>query len=327
MDELMSDVMEPVMGEEGCLPGCLTGKGCLIYIVIIAIATFLIMKLPVAMPEIALPAEPVFTIPGVGFAVTNTLLATWLTMLLLIVGSITVTRNLNMVPSGLQNLVEWGLGVLLNLTESVAGERGRKFFPLVATIFIFLLVSNWMGIVPGFASVGLIHEAHHGGHEVQQISVLGFNLNILQAVEVGEHDTGWTVFSFLRSAATDLNTPLALAIISVVMTQVVGYQAQGLRYFSKFISFKDVLGLIVGPLEAVSELAKIISFSFRLFGNVFAGEVLLAVLAFIVPYLVSIPFFALELFVGLMQAFVFAMLTLVFMAMATMGHGSEGEEH
>jgi F-type H+-transporting ATPase subunit a len=327
MDELMSDVMEPVMGEEGCLPGCMTGKGCLIYIVIIAIATFLITKLPVVMPEIALPAEPVFTIPGVGFAVTNTLLATWLTMLLLIVGSIAVTRNLNMVPSGLQNLVEWGLGVLLNLTESVAGERGRKFFPLVATIFIFLLVSNWMGIVPGFASVGLIHEAHHGGHEVQQISVLGFNLNILQAVEVGEHDTGWTVFSFLRSAATDLNTPLALALISVVMTQVVGYQAQGLRYFSKFISFKDVLGLIVGPLEAVSELAKIISFSFRLFGNIFAGEVLLAVLAFIVPYLVSIPFFALELFVGLMQAFVFAMLTLVFMAMATMGHGSEGEEH
>jgi F-type H+-transporting ATPase subunit a len=327
MDELMSDVMEPVMGEEGCLPGCMTGKGCLIYIVIIAVVAFLATKFPVVMPEISMPAEPVFTIPGLGFAVTNTLLATWLTMLLLIVGSIAVTRNLNMVPSGLQNLVEWGLGVLLNLTESVAGERGRKFFPLVATIFIFLLVSNWMGIVPGFASVGLIHEAHEGGHAVHQVSALGLNLNILQAEEVGEHDTGWTVFSFLRSAATDLNTPLALALISVVMTQVVGYQAQGLRYFSKFISFKDVLGLIVGPLEAVSELAKIISFSFRLFGNIFAGEVLLAVLAFIVPYLVSIPFFALELFVGLMQAFVFAMLTLVFMAMATMGHGSEGEEH
>jgi F-type H+-transporting ATPase subunit a len=327
MDELMSDMMEPVMGEEGCLPGCMTGKGCLIYFIIIAIVAFLATKLPVVMPEIALPAEPIFSIPVVGFAVTNTLLATWLTMLLLIVGSIAVTRNLKMVPSGLQNLVEWGLGVLLGLAESVAGERGRKFFPLVATIFIFLLISNWMGIVPGFASVGLIHEAHHGGHEVHQLSVLGFNLNILQAEEVGEHDTGWTVFSFLRSAATDLNTPLALALISVVMTQVVGFQAQGIRYFSKFISFKDVLGLIVGPLEAVSELAKIISFSFRLFGNIFAGEVLLAVLAFIVPYLVSIPFFALELFVGLMQAFVFAMLTLVFMAMATMGHGSEGEEH
>lgn len=328
MDELMSDVMEPVMGEKGCLPGCMTGKGCLIYVVVVVIVGFLASKLPVAMPEIALPAEPVFTLPAVGFAVTNTLLATWLTMLLLIVGSIVVTRNMGMVPGGLQNLVEWGLGVLLGLAESVAGERGRKFFPLVATIFIFLLVSNWMGILPGFASVGLIHEAHHGGHQAQQVSVLGLRVNILQAGEVGEHETGWTVFSFLRSAATDLNTPLALALISVLMTQVVGVQAQGLRYFSKFTpSFKDVLGLIVGPLETVGELAKIISFSFRLFGNVFAGEVLLAVLAFIVPYLVSVPFMGLELFVGLMQAFVFAMLTLVFMSMATMGHGSEGEEH
>jgi F-type H+-transporting ATPase subunit a len=327
MDELMSDVMDPVMNEEGCLTGCMTGKGCLIYIVVIAIVGFLTTKLPVVMPEIALPAEPIFTIPVVGFAITNTLLATWLTMLLLALGSIAVMRNLKMVPGRLQSLVEWGLGVLLGLCEGIAGERGRKFFPLVATIFIFLLVSNWTGIVPGFASVGLIHEAHHGGHEVAQRSLLGIPVNTLQAQEVGEHDTGYTVFSFLRSAATDLNTPLALAIISVVATQIVGVQAQGLRYFSKFISFKDVLGLIVGPLEAVSELAKIISFSFRLFGNIFAGEVLLAVLAFIVPYLVSIPFFGLELFVGLMQAFVFAMLTLVFMAMATMGHGSESEEH
>jgi F-type H+-transporting ATPase subunit a len=327
MDELMSDVMDPVMNEEGCLTGCMTGKGCLIYIVVIAIVGFLATKLPVVMPEISLPAEPIFTIPVVGFAITNTLLATWLTMLLLALGSILVTRSLKMVPGRLQSLVEWGLGVLLGLCEGIAGERGRKFFPLVATIFIFLLVSNWTGIVPGFASVGLIHEAHHGGHEVAQKSVVGVDVNILQPEEVGEHETGYTVFSFLRSAATDLNTPLALAIISVVATQIVGVQAQGLRYFSKFISFNDVLGLIVGPLEAVSELAKIISFSFRLFGNIFAGEVLLAVLAFIVPYLVSIPFFGLELFVGLMQAFVFAMLTLVFMAMATMGHGSESEEH
>lgn len=327
MDELMSDVMEPVMGEEGCLPGCMTGRGCLIYIVVIAIVAFLASKLPVIMPEVSIPAEPIFTIPGVGFAVTNTLLATWLTMLLLILGSILVTRKLEMVPGGVQNLVEWGLGVLLGLAENVAGERGRRFFPLVATIFIFLLMSNWMGILPGFASVGLVHEAHAGGHNIRQLGVPGVDVYVLEAGEVGEHETGWTIFSFLRSAATDLNTPLALAIISVVATQVVGLQAQGIRYFKKFISFDDVLGLVVGPLELVSEFAKIISFSFRLFGNIFAGEVLLAVLAFIVPYLVSIPFFGLELFVGLMQAFVFAMLTLVFMAMATMGHGPEGEEH
>ena len=327
MDELMSDLMEPVMSEEGCLPGCMTGKGCLLYVVVVLVAAFLVSKFPVALPEIALPAEPVFTLPALGFAVTNTLLATWLTMFILIVGSILVTRNLKMVPAGLQNLVEWGLGVLLGLTESVAGERGRKFFPLVATIFIFLLISNWTGLLPGFASVGTIHEAHHGGYQVAQVSLLGVNVNLLQAHEVGEHETGWTVFSFLRSAATDLNTPLALAIISVVVTQVVGVQALGLRYFNKFISFKDVMGLIVGPLELVSELGKIISFTFRLFGNIFAGEVLLAVLAFLVPYLVSVPFMGLELFVGLMQAFVFAMLTLVFMSMATMGHGPEGEGH
>jgi F-type H+-transporting ATPase subunit a len=327
MDELMSDVMDPVMGEEGCLPGCMTGKGCLIYVIVIAVVAFLATKFPVVMPEIAIPAEPILTLPVIGFQVTNTLLATWLTMLVLTVGSILVTRSLRLVPSGLQNLVEWGIGVLLGLTENVAGERGRKFFPLVATIFIFLLVSNWMGILPGFASVGLVHEAHSGGHPVQHLNILGIDIGILQAGGVGEHEHGYTVFSFLRSAATDLNTPLAIALISVFVTQVVGVQAQGIRYFSKFLSFRDVLGLIVGPLEAVSELAKIISFSFRLFGNIFAGEVLLAVIAFLIPYLISIPFFGLELFVGLMQAFVFAMLTLVFMSMATVGHGPEGEGH
>jgi len=327
VDELMSDVMEPVITEKGCLPGCLTGRGCIIYVVIIAIVALLASRLPVVMPEVSVPAEPIFTIPGLGFAVTNSLLATWLTMLLLIVGSILVTRNLQMIPSGIQNLVEWGLSVLLDLTENVAGERGRSFFPLVTTIFIFLLMSNWMGLLPGFASVGLIHEAHDGGHEVSTISLAGIDVHLLRAQEVGEHETGYTVFAFLRSAATDLNTPLALALISVAATQVVGLRAQGRQYLKKFISFDDVMGLVVGPLELVSEFAKIISFSFRLFGNIFAGEVLLAVLAFIVPYLVSIPFFGLELFVGLMQAFVFAILTLVFMAMATTGHGPEGEEH
>lgn len=329
--EVMQDVMDDVMGggEEGCMSGCITRTGCLVMIILIAVLAFLATKFPVALPEIALPAEPILTLPFVGFSITNTLLATWLTMLILIVGSIAVTRNLKLVPSGLQNLVEWGLEVLLSLVESVAGSGGRKFFPLVATIFIFLLVCNWMGILPGFASVGLIHEAHHGGHQVQQVSILGLDIGLLQAEEVGEHETGWTVFSFLRSAATDLNTPIALALISVLMTQVVGVQAQGMRYFSKFVNLKGAMGpidMIVGLLETISEFAKIISFSFRLFGNVFAGEVLLAVMAFIIPYLISIPFLGLELFVGFMQAFVFAFLTLIFMYMATLGHGPESEE-
>ncbi len=325
--EVMQDVMDDVMGgEEGCASGCITRTGCLVMIIVIVALGFLMTKLPRVMPEIALPAEPILTLPVVGFAITNSLLATWLTMLILIVGSIALTRNLKRVPSGLQNLVEWGLEVLLDLVETVGGSRARQFFPLVATIFIFLLVSNWMGIMPGFASVGWIHEAHHGGHQAQEL-VPG--IYILQAEEVGEHETGYTVFSFLRSAATDLNTPLALALISVIMTQVVGVQAQGIRYFSKFINLRGRMGpidMIVGLLETISEFAKIISFSFRLFGNIFAGEVLLAVMAFIIPFLISVPFLGLEIFVGFMQAFVFAFLTLIFMYMATLGHGPEHEE-
>lgn len=326
--EVMQEVMDDVMGggEEGCASGCITRTGCLGFIILIVVLGFMAARFPVALPEIALPAEPIFAIGG--FAITNTLLATWLSMLVLVVGSLLVTRKLKMIPTGVQNLVEWGLEVLLNLVESVGGSRGRQFFPLVATIFIFLLVSNWMGILPGFASVGLIHEAHDGGHEIHQVSILGFHINLLQAETVGEHETGWTVFSFFRSAATDLNTCLALALISVVMTQVVGFRAQGLRYFSKFVNFRGPMGpidMIVGLLETVSELAKIVSFSFRLFGNIFAGEVLLAVMAFIIPYLISVPFMGLEIFVGFMQAFVFAFLTLIFMHMATLGHGPETE--
>jgi F-type H+-transporting ATPase subunit a len=324
--EIMQDVMDDVMGggEEGCASGCITRTGCLAMIILIVVLGFLMMKLPRVMPEIALPAEPILTIAG--FSVTNTLLATWLTMLVLVVGSIGVTRNLKRVPSGLQNLVEWGIEVLLDLVESVGGSRGRQFFPLVATIFIFLVVSNWMGIMPGFASVGLIHETHHGGNQVQEVIP---GVYILQAEQVGEHETGYTVFSFLRSAATDLNTPLALALISVIMTQAVGVRAQGLRYFTKFINLRGPMGpidMIVGLLETISEFAKIISFSFRLFGNIFAGEVLLAVMAFIIPFLISVPFLGLEIFVGFMQAFVFAFLTLIFMYMATLGHGPEHEE-
>jgi F-type H+-transporting ATPase subunit a len=326
--EVMQDVMDDVMGggEEGCASGCITRTGCLGLIILIVVLAFLATKFPVALPEIALPAEPVFSIAG--FAITNTLLATWLSMSILIVGSVLVTRRLKVVPTGVQNLVEWGLEVLLNLVEAVAGKRGRQFFPLIATIFVFLVVCNWMGILPGFGTVGLIHEAEHGGHKVESVSILGFDVHFLQAEEAGEHETGWTVVSFLRSAGTDLNTCLALALVSVAMTQVVGVGAQGLRYFSKFFNLRGPMGpidMLVGLLELVSEFAKIVSFSFRLFGNLFAGEVLLAVMAFIIPYLVPVPFMGLEIFVGFMQAFVFAFLTLIFMYMATVGHGPEAE--
>ncbi|MBA3534657.1 MAG: F0F1 ATP synthase subunit A [Ardenticatenales bacterium] len=126
---------------------------------------------------------------------------------------------------------------------------------------------------------------------------------------------------FLRAAATDLNFTLALSLISMFMVQYYGVQALGLGYFSKFLNLKGgVMGFFVGVIETISEFAKVLSFSFRLFGNIFGGQVLLFVMAYLVPWLLPVPFYGLELFVGFIQAFVFAMLTLVFFAVAVISH-------
>ncbi len=242
----------------------------------------------ISVPEISLAAEPVFHIGS--FPVTNSLLASLLTSGVLTWFALSV-RKVKTVPGKLQNLAEMVLGWLLDLCESVAGDRAkaRKFFPLVATIFLFVLVSNWMGLVPGFGSIGL----HEGGRLVP----------------------------LLRAGSADLNFTLALALISVITTQVFGIvMLSGLGYAKRFFNFTNPIKGFVGIVELVSEFAKVISFSFRLFGNVFAGEVLLVVIASLVPVFAPIPFYALELFVGTIQAFIFAVLTLVFLSVATSSH-------
>ncbi|MCL4458561.1 MAG: F0F1 ATP synthase subunit A [Chloroflexi bacterium] len=259
--------------------------------------------MPHRMAQVHLPAERVFIVYG--FPVTNTMLASWLSMLILVGLSFAVTRNMRIVPSGLQNLVEFVVETMLNLVESVAGpENGRRFFPLVATIFLFIITSNWLGLFPGFGTIGFW--------------------------EVGERDQA-TFVPLLRSANTDLNMTLALAIVSVAATQYFGIRMVGFfRYTSRFINFGGrgimdrVVNAFVGLLELVSELAKLVSFSFRLFGNIFAGEVLLAVMVFLIPLVASLPFMALELFVGFIQAFIFAVLTLVFLTIATAQHEGAG---
>jgi F-type H+-transporting ATPase subunit a len=163
-------------------------------------------------------------------------------------------------------------------------------FPLVATFFIFIIVNNWAGLIPGFGSIG-IYEMKEG-HEV--------------------------FVPFLRSANADLNTTIMLSLVSVIVIQIVGIGVIGLKsYTKKFFNFSSPILFFVGILELISEFIKIISFSFRLFGNVFAGEVLLIVITMLVPYILPIPFYGLELFVGFIQALVFTMLTLVFIKMAT----------
>lgn len=222
---------------------------------------------------------------------TNATLLSTIVAVLLIIAAIGLRRRLRLLPGFLQNILEILIDGALDLMESVLGSRktAEKYLPLVFTIFLFVLFSNWFGLLPGVGSL---------------------------VVREGEG----TVPLF-RSPASDLNFTIALAVLAVLLVNIIGVAAIGLRKrISVFFNLKGPIDFFVGLLELVSEFAKIISFSFRLFGNVFAGEVLLTIMAFLVPYLIPLPFMFLEIFVGFIQAFIFGMLTLVFVAMAVTAH-------
>ena len=250
------------------------------------------------MIHISLKAEEIFHIGG--FPVTNTLIMSLLVFVLLATGAILLKRKLALIPGKVQALLEIVLEGILDFMDSVLGSRTKseKYLPLVATIFFFILVSNWLGLLPGVGSIILHEEAGPDGHG--------------------------GVAPLFRSAASDLNFTLALAILAVVGINLLGVLALGIRsHASKFFNFSNPINFFVGILELISEFAKIVSFSFRLFGNVFAGEVLLTIIAFLAPYFIPLPFLFLEIFVGFIQAFVFAMLSLVFVAIATTEHAAE----
>ncbi len=220
--------------------------------------------------------------------VTNTLLMSWIAMAVLIIAGLAATQKLDRVPGRFQNIVETIIEGALNFFSSVTGSRkeAEKIFPLIFTFFIFILFANWLGIMPGGGTIGTTSSG--------------------------------SFVPFFRSTYSDLNMTLALTFISVVATQVLAIRALGVKvHVGKFISFRSPVSFFVGILELIAELAKILSFSFRLFGNVFAGEVLLAVILGLVPFIAPIPFLGMELFVGFIQALVFSMLTLVFIKVAT----------
>lgn len=265
--------------------------------------------------NISLAAEPIFHIGS--FPVTNTLLVAWAIILFLILVVFLTRRKLQEVPRGLQNVVEMIIDGALNFMETITGDRkqAKKFFPIVFTIFIFVILSNWVEIVPGLGTIGIWEE-----HEGKTILV-----------------------PFIRSASADLNLTLAIAIVSVFSTQIFGIATLGFfKYSSKFLPFKGLfkikygflpvpsfngfIAFFAGFLELIAECAKLVSFSFRLFGNIFAGEVLLIVVSFLIPYLIPLPFLFLEIFVGFVQALVFSMLTLVFLKMAVTEHEHERSE-
>ncbi len=242
--------------------------------------------------HISLPAQKLFTIGN--FTVTNTILTAWVVIAVIIAFAASYKYLGKRVRIAVTMLIEG----FIDLMTSISGDRAlvKKYFPLVGTIFIFVLASNWAGILPGVGTI----TAHTEVNGVSAHSAL------------------------FRSVFSDLNMTLALALIVVTTTHIIGLVTIGIRpHISKFITFKSPIKFFVGILELISEVSRIVSFSFRLFGNVFAGEVLMVIISFLVPYAAPIPFLGLELFTGLIQALIFSVLTMMFIVASTQSH----EEH
>jgi F-type H+-transporting ATPase subunit a len=271
---------------------------------------------------IQIPPEVIFYIGPL--PVTNALLGTWISTIALLLIFYFGTRRRDLIPSGMQNAVEWIIEYLLNLTESVSGKvKAKKFFPLVAAFFIFILFCNLLDIFPGVDTIGSVNlEALKSAH-------LSAPSTFFLIGEYSDKLTPW-----IRPGTSDLNLTLALALVSVIVTQVLGFIALGPKQqLSKYFNFKALrhgfqgpIEFFVGLIELVTEISRILSFSFRLFGNIFAGSAVLAVFAWLLPFVSDAIFIPLEIFVGFVQALIFALLTLVFLEIGTTSHEEAGDE-
>ncbi|CUS04577.2 putative ATP synthase subunit a [Candidatus Promineifilum breve] len=375
------------------------------YILLILIALMILFGSVIAytkpvLPFIQLPGEPYPGTEGLmpsflfnNAGLINTFVATlvaWGVVLLLAFGLRARSRTADEVPTGFYNVFEMILEGAYNFAQNIAGPKVREFFPYFMSFILIILVSNWMGLIPGYDSIGLWEHKPHfaelevekeltaaaaaAGEEVDHTALeeamheaglaedetnawgLRDGLFLIRAdnaqegaaIETDSHGRAvgrnietadWTIVPLLRPASTDLNFTLAFALIAMVMVQYFGFKHLGFSYLQKFFPFLEknwvdkvkgnpikAIDPAVGILELVSEISKIISFSFRLLGNMFAGMVLLFVMGYILS-VANLAFFGLELFVGVIQALVFALLTLIFMNSATEHHGGGGEEH
>ena len=348
---------------------------------------FLPRLMPTVLPTITIEAEPVFCIGGNlaeachgGFAVTNSLLSTLIVNVLLIGLFWSVTRKLKEVPSGPQNFLEAMIDLLMGQARQIAGSNAAKIFPVGATIFLFVFFANYMELMPFVDSTGYVHHAEGKiqGYELDKATPEGSLVVALNPkcpvitedafdrltpgakqvrADAGceapianeSEEKGWAIVPTIRTATTDINTTLALALAAVVATQIFGVMGHiphgqkgvkgvliGIkRYLSKFFNIgglrKEGVGKIFGAvdlfaslLEGLSEFVKIISFTFRLFGNIFAGTILIFVVMSLIPYVGPVAALLLEAFVGVIQAYVFMMLTFVFMNTAAQTHGEGG---
>ncbi len=239
---------------------------------------------------VSFAAEPIFRIGS--FSVTNTLVNTALIDATLLSVCFVTSKKIKYVPGKLQNILEYIIQVFNDLIESVAPNRGKIILPFVVTFFVFILLINWSGLLPGVGTIGFFEE-----HEHKKVLI-----------------------PLVRAATSDINTTLALALVSAVSTHVLSIKLTGIKdYLSRFFSINPI-NLFVGLLELVSEITKVVSLSFRLFGNIFAGEVVLVTVSSLFAFLFPLPFMLLEVIVGIVQALVFAMLTMSFMAIMTTPH-------
>jgi F-type H+-transporting ATPase subunit a len=329
------------------------------------------------MPHIQLPAEavfpleghdPLFYLGGQGFYITNTMISTWLAMVIVIIIAWNIRKQLkrgDMVLTGVSGAIAALLEGFYGMTESTAGKWAKQIFPWFATIFLLVLFVNLQELVPGPDGFGYLHESDHG--YPKQVLLGGALETIVKPAEGEEAHTeeaapadahgdeaaddhsegghGYSLVPFWRVASTDLNFTASLAIISVVMTQVIGFRALGGGYLTKYWNGKDVvkawkqprlgnpmdfiIGLVkwfASVLEIIAEISKILSFTFRLFGVIFAGSVLLFFLGSMTGGLGQSIAVLLELLFGPLQALVFGMLTMMFMSMATVSHDHDHEE-
>lgn len=259
--------------------------------------------------HISVSAEPIFHIGSI--AITNSILTSWLVSILLIAIAIWAKNNVKRTkkPTGLQNFLEMIIESLVNLTDSIteSPKKTKVIFPFVLSFFLFILVNNWAGLIPGVGTIGF-REGNSA--EIHSLATPAY---ASEEAEKTQSENAKFI-PYFRAGTADLNTTLALSIISCFSTWILGIKFLGTSYFARFKN----------PLELISEFSRLISFTFRLFGNIFAGEVLLVVMLAIAPLVIPSVFYGLEIFVGAIQAFVFAMLTLVFMNLATESHG-EGD--
>ncbi len=227
------------------------------------------------------------------FSVTNTILNTLFVDAVILGGVFYLNKHIKKIPGMFQNIMEMLIEAFYDITETISGENAKKIFPFFMSFFLFILIANWSGLIPGNGSIGLKSEE------------------------------GSNLVPIFRNATSDLNVTLALALVSVFATHVLSLKTIGIReYLSRYFSLNPI-NLFVGILEIVSEITKVISLSFRLFGNIFAGEIVLVTIGSLFAFVFPIPFMALEIIVGLVQALVFSMLTMVFMTILMTPHHQE----